>query len=85
MAKYDKFTESADGTQQLATGIFMQWSVKHGGSGNPVEYFKNKYGYEPTEYALADDLALKDIILPSSLSQSKVVIGKIQPGHILLR
>ena len=85
MARYNKFAESPDGTKRLATGIFMQWSIKHGGSGNPVEYFKNKYGYEPTEYALADDLAITDIELPPSLSQSTVVIGRIQPGHILLR
>ncbi len=59
----------------------MQWHVGSG-EGSPFDYFKKKYGYEPTEYAIADDV---EIELPPSVSQSKIVLCKVQPGHILLR
>ena len=67
--------------KELPTGFFMQWLVASG-SGDPVKYFKEKYGYAPTQFALADDV---EIELPPSLSQSKIIIGKVQPGYILLR
>ena len=85
MTRHDKFIETEDGTMKLAPGVFMQWSIEHGGSGNPVEYFEKEYGYMPTEYAIADDVDLAELQLPHSLSQSIIIIGKVQPGHILLR
>jgi hypothetical protein len=71
-------------TEKLKPGYFMLWQCNKEDRyiTKAIEYFKNKYGYAPTEIAVGKGLS---IAIPEYITESRLTMGAVQPYHIMLR